>query len=86
MLFPVFQFHPDTVFLMQMFGHMLCRIDRAVLSACASEADHQMRKATFHSCATLRASRAQRSRSSSTSKIRFMVSLLWGNFFHHIIA
>ena len=47
MLFPVFQFHPDTVFLMQMFGHMLCRIDRTMLSACASEADHQMRKATF---------------------------------------
>lgn len=47
MLFPVFQFYTDTVFLMQMFSHLLCRIYRTVLSACASEADHQMCKTTF---------------------------------------
>ena len=41
-LFPMAHMHFDAEFLVYMFRKVLCRIDAAMLSACASEAEHQV--------------------------------------------
>ena len=41
-LFPMAHMHFDAEFLVYMLCKVLCRIDAAMLSACASEAEHQV--------------------------------------------
>ena len=44
----MFDVHLDAVFLMYVFCQMLCGIDATVLSAGASEGEHQTRKASLN--------------------------------------
>ena len=47
-LFAVYQFHFHTELLVQVFGHVLGRINRTVLATGTSKANHEVAESTFH--------------------------------------
>ena len=47
-MFPVYEVYPDTELRMNMFRHMLGRVDRTVLAPRAAETDHQIGESSVH--------------------------------------